>query len=438
MYSSEVYTMKRLLVLAALCLVASPLHALSLSELQQEALAERHAVKASEATAAIAEKKVQEARSPFLPSVDVGYEANRYNHDTITEIREKNDGFTGSIALNVFSGFKDAYSLKAARFGAEAGQLDLASTRQDVSQNVALAFLGVYRSRQNLTVAQDSVRLYKDRYREMELKYNVGVLKKRDLLTVKVELDNAVQTERRTLANITASLNTLALAVGRPLTKAEADALDFSVFTELPMVMDAAEGKSDLLARNSQILSLKETLSGAGMTKKAARAAYMPRLDLSATYTSRYLDDYSFGSSEVNGDDVRLTASVTMNLFDGLKKESTLSQASLNEAALRHQLRELENSLSTDFDNAVLDRDVAIDNLAVARSGLAEAEENLRVTDLAFEQGVATSTEVLDAIFSLSRARFNNISALTDVFATHYTLLRLTEGFETGKSGNRS
>jgi len=424
--------MKRLLILATLCLIASPLHALTLAELQQEALAGRHTVKASEAEAAIAEKKVQEARSPFLPSVNVGYEANRYNHDTITKIHEKNDGFTGSIALNVFSGFKDAYSLKAARFGAEAGQFNLNSTRQDVSQNVALAFLGVYRSRQNLTVAQDAVRLYRDRYREMELKYNVGVLKKRDLLTVKVEMDNAVQTERRTQANITSALNTLALAVGRPLTADEVSTLDFTLFKARPAVIEAAEGKATLLSSNSELLSLKEILSGAAMKKKAARAAYMPTLDLSATYTSRYLDDYSFGSSEVNGDDVRLTASVSMNLFDGLKKEATLSQASLNETALRHQLRELENSLTTNFDNAILDRDVAIDNLGVARSGLAEAEENLRVTDLAFEQGVATSTEVLDAIFSLSRARFNHISAQTDVFGTHFTLLRLTEGFDTG------
>ncbi|WP_300668005.1 TolC family protein [Desulfoluna sp.] len=429
--------MKRFLVLTALCLAASPLHALTLPELQQEALAGRHSVKAASAQAAIADKKVQEARSPFLPSVDVGYKANRYNHDTILKNQEKNDAFQGSISLNLFAGFSDSYTLKAAKSGAEAGQFNLKSTRQDVSQNVALAYLGVYRSRQNLKVAEDAVRLYRDRYREMELKYKVGVLKKRDLLSVKVEMDNAVQTERRTRANITSALNTLALTVGRPLTEEEITALNFSLFKKIPTVMEAEAGKATLLSRNSDLLSLKETLTGAAMQKKAARAAYMPRVDLSATYSSLYLDDYSFGSSDVNGDDVRLTASVSMNLFDGLKKEATISQAALTETALRHQLRELENSLTTRFDNAILDRDVAIDNLGVAQSGLNEAEENLRITDLAFAQGVATSTEVLDAIFNLSRARFNHISAQTDVFATHFTLLRLTEGYETGHE-NRS
>lgn len=423
--------MKRFLILTALCLLAAPVHALTLAELQQEALTARHSVKASEARAAIAEKKVQAARSPFLPSVDVGYKANRHNHDTILKEQEKNDAFQGSVSLNLFSGFKDSYTLKAARKGAEAGRLNLTATRQDISQNVALAYLGVYRSRQNLKVAEDAVSLYRDRYREMELKYNVGVLKKRDLLTVKVEMDNAVQTQRRTRAKISSALNTLALTVGRPLTPDEIEALDFALFKELPPRMDAEGGKATLLAKNSELLSVKASLTGAAMQKKAARAAYMPRLDLSATYSSLYLDDYSFGSSKYNGDDLRLTASVSMNLFDGLNKEATISQAALTETALRHQVRELENSLTTAFANAILDRDVAMDNLTVARSGLAEADENLRVTDLAFEQGVATSTEVLDAIFSLSRARFNLISAQTDVFATHFTLLRLTEGFET-------
>ena len=428
--------MKRLLLITALCLAASPLHALTLSELQQEALSQRHSVKAFEAEAAIAEKNVQAARSPFLPSVDVGYTANRYNHETITGTLEKNDAFQGSVSLNVFSGFSDSYNLKTAKSGAEAGQLNLKGTRQDVSQSVALAYLGVYRSRQNLKVAQDAVSLYRDRYREMQLKYNVGVLKKRDLLSVKVEMDNAVQTERKTKANITSALNTLALVVGRPLSAEEVDALDFSIFTDLPVAIEAEEGKAILLSKNSSLLSLQENLTGASMQKKAARAAYMPRVDVSATYNSRYLDDYSFGSSETNGDDVRLTASVSMNLFDGLKKEATISKAALSETAIRHQLRELENSLTTNFDNAILDRDVAIDNLNVARSGLDEAEENLRITDLAFEQGVATSTEVLDAIFNLSRARFNSISAQTDVFSTHFTLLRLTEGYESGSAAN--
>lgn len=425
--------MKRLLVLAALCLAATPLHALTLTELQQEALSGRHSVKAVEADAAIAEKKVQEARSPFLPGVDVSYSANRYNHDSLTGAKEKNDLYQGAVSLNLFAGFADCYGLKAAKAGAEAGRQTLGSTRQEIDQSVALAFLGVYRSRQNLTVSQDSARLYQNRYRQMKLKYDVGVLQKRDLLKVKVEMDNALQGERKSKAAVNAALNTLSLAVGRPLTAEEAGSLDFSLFKERPALLDAEAGKAQLLSRNSDLLSLKETLTGATMRKKASRAAFLPRVDLSATYSSRYLDDYSFASSDVNGDDVRLTATVSMNLFDGLKSKARLSQAALSETALRHRVTELEKSLTTTFDNAILDRDVALDNLAVAESGLAEADENLRVTDLAFEQGLATSTEVLDAIFNLSRARFNHISALSDLFATHFTLLRLTQGYETGE-----
>ncbi len=421
--------MKRLLILAALCLAATPVNALTLPELRQEALTTRHTVKAFEAQAAIAEKKVTEARSPFLPSVDVEYSANRYNHDTLTGEKEENDCYTGSVSVNLFSGFSDLYRLKAAKSGASAGRLDLKAARQEISHRVSLAYLGLYRSRQNLAVAEDSARLYRDRYRQMRLKYDVGVLKKRDLLNVKVEMDNAIQEERRSQAATTAALNILALEVGRPLSLSEATDLDFTLFQETAPSLDTAKAKVRLISVNSGILSLKKALASAAMEKKATKGAYMPRLDLSATYRSLYLDDYSFGSATTTGDDLRLTATVSMNLFDGLKREALISQSSLREESLRHQIIEEENSLTTDFDNAILDRDVAVDNLTVAETGLTAATENLRITDLAFEQGLATSTEVLDAIFSLSRARFNRITAQADLFSTHFTLIRLTDGY---------
>ena len=52
----------------------------------------------------------------------------------------------------------------------------------------------------------------------------------------------------------------------------------------------------------------------------------------------------------------------------------------------------------------------------------------MRITDLAFKQGLATSSDLLDAIYYLSRARFNVIDAHRQVFGSHCQLLRLIEG----------
>jgi outer membrane protein TolC len=65
----------------------------------------------------------------------------------------------------------------------------------------------------------------------------------------------------------------------------------------------------------------------------------------------------------------------------------------------------------------------------VARTGITQAEESLRVVELAFEEGVETATEVLDAIYFLSRARTNFITAKRTVFLNYYQIMRTIEDF---------
>jgi outer membrane protein TolC len=68
----------------------------------------------------------------------------------------------------------------------------------------------------------------------------------------------------------------------------------------------------------------------------------------------------------------------------------------------------------------------------VARSGITQAEESLRVVELSFEEGVETATEVLDAILLLSRAKTNYIAAKRTVFLNYYQVLRTIEAFDPG------
>ncbi|MCG8471040.1 MAG: TolC family protein [Desulfobacterales bacterium] len=419
-------------ILALLLITTAPAGALTLKELQLEALSNRDTVQAAKAETDIQKQIERQAKSAFLPRVDATYKGSRLNKNTLTKRLKKSDGFQAAASINLFTGFKDSYTLKAAQKQTQASRYNLSNTLQEVSHSVALAYLGVYKSLKNLTVAESAAHLYRDRYRQMKLKYDVGVLKKRDLLKVKVEMDNALQEERTSRATVTSALNSLAFAVNRPFSEAEIKTLDFSLFEKVPSPMEESQGKELLLNNNSSLLAIRENLAASGFQKKAARAAYLPRVDLSAAYESYTLDGYTFDDPQTNGDNLALTATVSINLFDGLNKQAKISQAALEETALRHQLRETEKHLVTTFTNTILDRNVAEENLSVALSGLEAAEENLRVTDLAFAQGMATSTEVLDAIFNLSRARFNHITALTDLFAKHFDLLMLTQGYNQG------
>jgi outer membrane protein TolC len=120
---------------------------------------------------------------------------------------------------------------------------------------------------------------------------------------------------------------------------------------------------------------------------------------------------------------------LSLNLFDGFKKDYALEKAKLDTEMARHDLYELKQALSTELKNILLDYDVALKNLKVAKGSISQAEENLRITDVSFKEGVETAADVLDAISYLSRAKYNFINARNELFRDYYGLIRMTGDF---------
>ncbi len=422
--------MKKIIKVPLLVMVASLLFVgvapagQALETLQRRAWENRELVKRYQADLKLRMERIKEARGEFLPSLDFGYTLNRLNHDTAIGENRENDTFTGGASWNLFAGFRDFYAVKAAEGLTQAGQFNLDAIKQDISLNVALAFLSVYRALENLTVSESEVKLYEDRLREITLKVKVGVLKKTDLLKVKVEMDNAVQNRRRTEAAVAASLNRLGFETGLAIDRA---GLDFSLFDDLPQRGDYSTYERALLKNRSELNALKSAFDASGMTVQASRASLYPRADLFLGYSSYTRDDFFMDSFENSDDEVRCQAVISMNLFDGMKKYSRTRQARMNQRKIGFDITELEENLKTELKNTLINLDVAFDNLEVARAGVVEAQENIRVTDLGFGQGIGTSSDVLDAIFNLSRAKFNLISAYTEVFENDFRLQRLIE-----------
>lgn len=396
----------------------------TLETLQKSAWENRELVKRYQADLNLRMERIKEARGEFLPSLDLGYTLNRLNHDTAIGENRENDTFTGGASWNLFAGFRDYYTVKAAEGLTHAGQFNLEAIKQDISLNVALAFLSVYRALENLTVSESEVKLYEDRLREISLKVKVGVLKKTDLLKVKVEMDNAIQNRRRTEAAVGASLNRLRFETGLAMDR---ENLDFSLFDQLPQRGDYKTYEGALLKNRSELNALKSAFDASGMTVQASRASLYPRADLSLGYSSYTRDDLFMGAFENSDDEVRCQAVISMNLFDGMKKYSRTRQARIDQKKIGFDIAELEANLKTELKNTLINLGVAFDNLEVSRAGILEAQENLRVTDLGFSQGIGTSSDVLDAIFNLSRAKFNLISAYTEVFENDFRLKRLVE-----------
>jgi outer membrane protein TolC len=92
-------------------------------------------------------------------------------------------------------------------------------------------------------------------------------------------------------------------------------------------------------------------------------------------------------------------------------------------------LDELKNDLVTDLCNLHIDFQVSLENVEVARRSIEQAEENLRITQLKYKEGLQRESDLLDAITSLSRAKYNHVAVMQTAFSNNFQLTRMFDGF---------
>lgn len=411
-----------LVIIGLLVLASGNAWGTSLAELQDQAIANRKIVEKYRLNLQQSELDKKIVNGNFLPSLDLNYTANQLDEDAAFE-QSENSALTGAVSYNIFSGFMDTYNLRSAELVQQSKDYELGAIIQDIRYAVAVSYLNIFGRKNQLKVAEDEYKLLQKRYEDSQDQYQVGLIRKNDVLKIKVELDNAEQKLKTAEAELMKSVNQIAYETN---SEVSLSSLVFNEFGQLPKVERLESYETRMYERRNEIKALEMLLAAQENAAKAARAAYYPRVDISGSY-KRYGNNYALGQGDEDEDEMRLQLQVNMNLFDGFAKDHVLTRAELDVRRVEHDLSELRQSLGTDLKNTLLDCDVSEKNLRVAESSIVQAEENFRITDVSFKEGVETTADVLDAIFYLSRAKYNFINARNKLFLDYYRLLRITD-----------
>lgn len=398
----------------------------SLSELQNIAVKNRKIIDKYKQNVEIAESDIRIAKSGYLPSIDAAYVLNSLNEDTWQGESKENSVITGSITYNLFAGFKDKYNIRSARQIRDAEQLQVESIIQDIRYSVALYFTDIYVKRTKVTVSEKTYVAYTQLYSDAQKKFDVGILNRSDLLKIKVEQDNAFINFERAKVNLDVSINELKRAIDNPL---QADRLNFNNFLTIPKIKDIDQNKEIMFSNRSDIQMLKKLIAASNNQVNVARSSYYPSVNVSGIY-KKYDDDYMSGNgrhSDIYEDELRVQLTMSINIFDGMAKNARVDKAKSNGRSVKYDLYELQLNLTKDLTNYYLDFGVSLRNLSVTETGIEQAKENLRIAKLSAEEGLITTSDLLDAVASLARAEMNNISAKSALFVSYFKIKRLIE-----------
>lgn len=278
------------------------------------------------------------------------------------------------------------------------------ATRIALIAEVANAYVTLLGDRAQLSLAE---RTLETRLRALDLierRIDVGMSNALD----RAQARTAVESARTSLARynrlVEQDRNALQLLVGTPVAGGSLPAtLDgMALVDDLPVGLP-----SEVLLKRPDVLQAEHALKAANANIGAARAAFFPRISLTAMFglASPALNNLF----EVDSRAWSFAPSVTVPIFDAGRNEATLAASNANrDIAVARYEKAIQSAFREVSDGLVARR--TLEDQAVAQKALVDtAGTSLRLSDARYRQGVDNYLAVLDAERTLYDAQQNQI-----------------------------
>jgi len=391
-----------------ICNRASFADMLTLSEGLKLATENNRLIKITEREEAISEADTIIARSPLLPEINASlsqtfqaYQPRAIFGTQIVPVSDKDFlSYSVSIQQLVYDFQGSASLYRASTLILETKKLDTQRIKNLVSLDFSLTYFDLLESEKMMLVAEKEVERLQSHLRDAQYLYEEGVITKNDLFQAGVRLSDAKQ--RLVAAKNLRAINASRLnnTLSRPL---QADL----------QVVEVPETRSDTLHMNltqawelaestrPEIKIVETTLKAMDKEEISKRSEYFPRFFLRGSY------DYMENPYYVHEENWSLVAGMSLNILSGASTKAGIVKIQQRRQKLLEQRSRLVDDIKLEIEKYYLDLLSSKEKLTVTSGAIGQAEENLRINKLRYEEGVGTATEVLDAVSLLTIAETN-------------------------------
>ena len=374
----------------------------------------------------------REAITGFLPKFNTSYSYTRLNETPFVRFPSisPNDIMTGTqdnynwtieARQPLFTGGGLIANYQATKIGEDAAGIEETAKKQDLVQEVKIAYYDILRAQKILETARQSVEML-NAHRDVAQNYfQVGMIPKNDLLHAEVELANGKQVliKASNAVEITkARFNTiLKRKIFAPVEIV--DVLKYQPFEK------QFEECFDIALKNRPELKIASLRAKqAGKLVNAARSEYFPTLGIVGNY-GRFGDNPSVAGSDFKDAESWYVMGVaSWNFWEWGKTKFRVDYSSAKENQALDAQRELNDQIALEIKYASLILQEAEKQIAVSQKVIEQAEENFRISEERYKERVATSTEVLEAQTLLPKAKSEYANALGDYNINYAKLQR--------------
>ena len=311
-----------------------------------------------------------------------------------------------SASMPLYTGGKLSGTIKQAKAGYLISEQGVQKAYNDMRSTVTNGYFGMLQADNMQKLGRESVDRLTDHLKNVQAQYDVGVVARVDVLRSQVELANAKQSliqAENAYQIAEANLNKI---VGLPMdTQLKLD--DILVYSpyekDLPYCLNyAADHRPELEQAKQNVEAAKGAL-------RVAISGHMPQV---AAVAEQNWSDKNWPGDENGNWGVGVT--VNLNIFDTGVTNSKIHGAEADLAKAHENYRDAVDVVNLDVRTNYLGLREAEKRIDTTHLAVSQAEEDYRIAQLRYMNGVGTNTDVLDAQVALTDAKTNYLKALYD------------------------
>jgi outer membrane protein TolC len=357
---------------------------------------------------------LREAQAALLPQVSLGGNFQGQNSRSaaftlggVTQTEELTGAVSGQVDVtyNIYSSGQREATIRAAEEQVRLSELEVERRRAVLRFNTINEYYDLQRAIEQIRISTAFLDEAKRNLRDTQLREEVGVGTRFDVLRAEVQAANARQQLAQAASDRSVAQRQLARRLNLP-PSLDVTTVAVQIAGSWPLSLE----ESIVQAYQSRV-ELEQQLVQRQISEqqqRAALAAVGPQVDLFANYNLQntfnnddgFTDNYSFG--------IR----ASWLLFDGGAANARADQRQADIEIADRRFEETRATVRFEVEQAYFTLESNRQNIDTARLAVEQAREALRLARLRFEAGVGTQLDVISAQSDLTEAEVNLIDAI--------------------------
>ena len=312
----------------------------------------------------------------------------------------------------IFTGFKLESNSAIAKLNYLATEQQFNADENDLVFNIKNAYWSLFKANQIKKVTEENVSQVEAHLTDAQNLFKQGLATKNDVLKVQVQLGeaqlglidakNAVK-----LANLNLD-NVLGISLSTQIETIDSVNAHVGTSYEIGSLLEQAYDKRPEL----KSMDYRVQASEKGVT--AAKSDWFPQIYLVGDYNYARPNPRILPTQDKFNGTWDVSVSMSLNLWNWGATIDKTDQANAQFEQAKDTYKIVKDRVTLEVTQNFLNVQKSKEKMTVAEQSVSQAEENYRITDEKFKNGLALNSDLLDAEVALLRAKTNYIQSIVD------------------------